>query len=45
MTMSGFSVEQLRQFISFWKIKNASYLYIYEGATRFGRKNNHLIEN
>ena len=45
MTMSGFSVEQLRQFISFFgKNKNASYLHICEGAPDLGEeKNNHLI--
>ena len=45
MTMSGFSVEQLRQFISFFaKNKNATYLHICEGAPDLGEeKNNHLI--
>ena len=45
MTLSGFSVEQLRQFISFFgKNKNASYLHICEGAPVLGEeKNNHLI--
>ena len=45
MTMSGFSVEQLRQFISFFgKNKNVSYLHICEGAPDLGEeKNNHLI--
>jgi formiminoglutamase len=45
MTMSGFSVEQLRQFISFFaKYKNATYLHICEGAPDLGEdKNNHLI--
>ncbi|MFV8369974.1 formimidoylglutamase [Flavobacterium sp. LB2R40] len=45
MTMSGFSVEQLRQFISFFgKYRNASYLHICEGAPDLGEeKNNHLI--
>ncbi|OAB29175.1 formiminoglutamase [Flavobacterium fryxellicola] len=45
MTMSGFSVEQLRQFISFFgKNKNASYLHICEGAPDLGEENNnHLI--
>ena len=45
MTMSGFSVEQLRQFISFFgKNKNASYLHICEGAPDLAEeKNNHLI--
>jgi formiminoglutamase len=45
MTLSGFSVEELRQFISFFgKNKNASYLHICEGAPDLGEeKNNHLI--
>lgn len=45
MTMSGFSVEELRQFISFFgKHKNASYLHICEGAPDLAEeKNNHLI--
>ena len=45
MTLSGFSVEQLRQFISFFaKYRNATYLHICEGAPDLGEdKNNHLI--
>ncbi len=45
MTMSGFSVEELRQFISFFgKNPNAAYLHICEGAPELGEeKNNHLI--
>ena len=45
MTLSGFSVEQLRQFISYFaKNKNAAYLHICEGAPDLGEeKNNHLI--
>ncbi|WP_309609027.1 formimidoylglutamase [Flavobacterium sp.] len=45
MTMSGFSVEELRQFIYFFgKNQNASYLHICEGAPSLGEeKNNHLI--
>lgn len=45
MTLSGFSVEELRQFISFFgKHKNASYIHICEGAPDLGEdKNNHLI--
>ena len=45
MTMSGFSVEQLRQFIHFFgKGQNAGYLHICEGAPDLGEeKNNHLI--
>jgi formiminoglutamase len=45
MTMSGFSVEELRQFVYFFgKHKNAAYLHICEGAPELGEeKNNHLI--
>jgi len=45
MTLSGFSVEELRQFVyQFGKHKNASYLHICEGAPSLGEeKNNHLI--
>lgn len=45
MTLSGFSVEQLRQFISFFaKFRNATYLHICEGAPDLGEdKNDHLI--
>ena len=45
MTLSGFSVEELRQFISFFgQHKNVSYLHICEGAPDLGEeKNNHLI--
>ena len=45
MTLSGFSVEKLRQFTSFFgKNKNATYLHICEGAPDLGEeKNNHLI--
>jgi formiminoglutamase len=45
MTLSGFSVEKLRQFISFFgKNKNASYIHICEGAPNLGEeKNIHLI--
>jgi len=45
MTMSGFSVEELRQFVNFFgKNKNAAYLHICEGAPELGEeKNNHLI--
>lgn len=45
MTMSGFSVEELRQFIYFFgKNRNASYLHICEGAPELGEeKNSHLI--
>lgn len=45
MTPSGFSVEQLRQFVSFFgRSKSAAYLHICEGAPDLGEeKNNHLI--
>jgi formiminoglutamase len=45
MTMSGFSVEELRQFIYFFgSHKNATYIHICEGAPDLGEdKNNHLI--
>lgn len=45
MTISGFSVEQVRQFVHhFGKNQNASYLHICEGAPDLGEeKNNHLI--
>lgn len=45
MTMSGFSIEQLRQFIHFFgKNENAAYLHICEGAPSLGDdKNGHLI--
>lgn len=45
MTMSGFSVEELRQFINFFgKNKNATYIHICEGAPDLGEdKNSHLI--
>jgi formiminoglutamase len=45
MTLSGFSIEELRQFVSYFaKNKNATYLHICEGAPDLGEeKNNHLI--
>ena len=45
MTLSGYSIEQVRQFISFFaKNKNATYLHICEGAPDLGEeRNNHLI--
>lgn len=45
MTISGFSVEQLRQFVHFFgKNQQAAYLHICEGAPVLGEeKNNHLI--
>ncbi|MBW4362161.1 formimidoylglutamase [Flavobacterium taihuense] len=45
MTLSGFSIEELRQFISFFaKNRNATYLHICEGAPDLGEdKNSHLI--
>ncbi len=45
MTTSGFSVEELRQFVYFFsKNRNASYLHICEGAPQLAEeKNYHLI--
>jgi formiminoglutamase len=45
MTLSGFSIEELRQFVSYFaKNKNAAYLHICEGAPDLDDdKNNHLI--
>lgn len=45
MTLSGFSIEELRQFVTFFgQNKNASYLHICEGAPDLCyEKNNHLI--
>jgi formiminoglutamase len=45
MTISGFSVEQVRQFVHYFgKSQNAAYLHICEGAPALGEeKNNHLI--
>jgi formiminoglutamase len=45
MTLSGFSVEELRQFVyHFGKHQNAGYIHICEGAPSLGEeKNNHLI--
>lgn len=45
MTMSGFSVEQVRQFVHFFgKSRNVGYLHICEGAPDLGEdKNSHLI--
>ncbi len=45
MTLSGFSIEQLRRFVHhFGQHQNASYLHICEGAPDLGEdKNNHLI--
>lgn len=45
MTLSGFSVEELRQFISYFgKNKNAAYLHICEGAPDLcEEKSHHLI--
>lgn len=45
MTLSGFSIEELRCFISFFsKHKNASYIHICEGAPDLDQvTNNHLI--
>jgi len=44
MTLSGFSVEQLRQFIHFFsQNENASYLHICEGAPDLGDEKNHNL--
>ena len=45
MTLSGFSIEELRQFVTFFgKNKNAAYLHICEGAPDLDEgKNNHLV--
>lgn len=45
MTLSGFSVEELRRFIYFFgKSENAAYLHICEGAPSLdNEKNNHLV--
>ncbi|SFA90211.1 formiminoglutamase [Flavobacterium swingsii] len=45
MTLSGFSVEELRQFIYYFgQNQNASYIHICEGAPSLGEeKNSHLI--
>ncbi len=45
MTLSGFSVEEVRQFIYFFgKHQNAAYLHICEGAPSLdNEKNNHLV--
>ena len=45
MTLSGFSVEELRRFIYFFgSCENASYLHICEGAPSLDNdKNNHLV--
>jgi formiminoglutamase len=45
MTISGFSIEELRQFISFFgQHRNAAYLHICEGAPDLDQSpNNHLI--
>lgn len=45
MTLSGFSIEELRQFVSYFaKNKNAVYLHICEGAPDLGEeKNSHLV--
>lgn len=45
MTLSGFSIEELRVFISFFsKQKNAAYIHICEGAPDLDpQQNNHLV--
>lgn len=45
MTLSGFSIEELRQFVHYFgKHENAAYIHICEGAPDLGEeKNSHLI--
>ncbi|KAF2508799.1 formimidoylglutamase [Flavobacterium foetidum] len=44
MTISGFSVEELRQFVSFFgEHKNAAYLHICEGAPDLDNASNHNL--
>lgn len=45
MTSNGFSVDELRQFVTYFgKNKKAAYLHICEGAPELGdEKNNHLV--
>lgn len=45
MTLTGFSIEELRRFVSFFgKFQNATYLHLCEGAPDLGEdKNDHLI--
>ena len=45
MTLTGFSVEELRRFVSFFgKFQNATYLHLCEGAPDLGEeKNDHLV--
>lgn len=45
MTLSGFSIEELRRFVSYFgSHENAAYIHICEGAPDLGEdKNNHLI--
>lgn len=45
MTLSGFSIEELRQFVTFFgKNRRAAYIHICEGAPDLGEeKNNHLV--
>ncbi len=45
MTLTGFSVEELRRFVSFFgKFQNVTYLHLCEGAPDLGEeKNDHLI--
>jgi len=45
MTLSGFSVEELRRFVTFFgQFENAAYIHICEGAPDLGEeKNRHLI--
>jgi len=45
MTLTGFSIEELRHFVSYFgQFKNATYLHLCEGAPELGEeKNDHLI--
>ena len=44
MTLSGFSIEELRQFVSYFgKNKNATYLHICEGAPDLDNEQNHHL--
>jgi formiminoglutamase len=45
MTLTGFSVEELRQFVAYFgKFQNATYLHLCEGAPDLGEeKNDHLV--
>ena len=45
MTLNGFSIDEVRQFVSFFgKNRKAAYIHICEGAPELGdEKNNHLV--